>query len=249
MIWEFGNTPTQLVLLTKLATSTFSLHFLDFFFWRKIFSYQAKNQPCDPFNTCGTCPPSGNCTVVAPYMKFTVGDYGEARGADQIKSEVCSLMFSLSFWNFLFNFIWRFTNVDLSLAASWRLLVWKLTLVEFTRNATMYCCFSFTFLFWHFFSTLSPTTLSALLGMALACWTEWILLIGLFVTHGVLRGERMVSSALSWTTALVLMATLGLRSTAIGEVWWYFLFIFSFLIFLFLFHQFLLLGKRNFNLE
>ena len=62
-------------------------------------NYQAKNQPCDPFNTCGTCPPSGNCTVVAPYMKFTVGDYGEARGADQIKSEVyqrgpvsCSIM-------------------------------------------------------------------------------------------------------------------------------------------------------------
>jgi len=63
-------------------------------------NYQAKNQECTDFNTCGTCSPgSDNCNIITSYKKYTVGDYGEARGAEQIKSEVyqrgpvsCSIM-------------------------------------------------------------------------------------------------------------------------------------------------------------
>jgi cathepsin X len=62
-------------------------------------NYQAINQQCTDFNTCGTCDPSGACNPVTSYKRYTVGDYGSARGADQIKAEVyqrgpvsCSIM-------------------------------------------------------------------------------------------------------------------------------------------------------------
>jgi hypothetical protein len=90
MIWVSGNTPTTSVLLMKLATSIFhsDFHILLFVYFF-LASYQAKNQECSDFNTCGTCSPgTDNCNVVTSYKKYTVGDYGEVRGADQIKSEV-----------------------------------------------------------------------------------------------------------------------------------------------------------------
>jgi len=62
-------------------------------------NYQAINQACTDFNTCGTCEPSGDCHPVTNFKRYTVGDYGSARGADQIKAEVykrgpvsCSIM-------------------------------------------------------------------------------------------------------------------------------------------------------------
>jgi cathepsin X len=62
-------------------------------------NYQAVNQQCNDFNTCGTCSPGNLCNTVTSYMKYTVGDYGEVDGADNIKSEVyqrgpvsCSIM-------------------------------------------------------------------------------------------------------------------------------------------------------------
>ena len=54
-------------------------------------NYQAINQECDDFNTCGNCDPgSGNCYSVPSsyYKRYTVGDYGEVQGIDQIKNEV-----------------------------------------------------------------------------------------------------------------------------------------------------------------
>eukprot|EP00008_Paramoeba_atlantica_P009058 CAMPEP_0201477956 /NCGR_PEP_ID=MMETSP0151_2-20130828/2886_1 /ASSEMBLY_ACC=CAM_ASM_000257 /TAXON_ID=200890 /ORGANISM="Paramoeba atlantica, Strain 621/1 / CCAP 1560/9" /LENGTH=249 /DNA_ID=CAMNT_0047858845 /DNA_START=463 /DNA_END=1212 /DNA_ORIENTATION=- len=65
-------------------------------------NYQAINQECDDFNTCGNCDPgSGNCYSVPSsyYKRYTVGDYGEVQGIDEIKNEVyqrgpvsCSIM-------------------------------------------------------------------------------------------------------------------------------------------------------------
>jgi len=62
-------------------------------------NYQAVNQECTDFNTCGTCQPGGACSPVTSFKRYTVGDYGEIRGAEQIKSEVsqrgpvsCSIM-------------------------------------------------------------------------------------------------------------------------------------------------------------
>jgi cathepsin X len=62
-------------------------------------NYQAVNQQCTDFNTCGTCDPSGACNPVTSYKRYTVGDYGAAQGSDQIKAEVyqrgpvsCSIM-------------------------------------------------------------------------------------------------------------------------------------------------------------
>jgi len=62
-------------------------------------NYQAIDQECTDFNTCGTCSPGNICNTVTSFMRYTVGDYGEARGTDQIQSEVyqrgpvsCSIM-------------------------------------------------------------------------------------------------------------------------------------------------------------
>jgi len=39
-------------------------------------NYQAKNQDCNPFNTCGTCEPGNNCNSITNPHRFMVGDYG-----------------------------------------------------------------------------------------------------------------------------------------------------------------------------
>jgi len=83
-------------------------------------NYQAINQQCTDFNTCGTCDPSGACDPVTSYKRYTVGDYGSARGADQIKAEVY--------------------HEDLFHAALWPLPVWRLTLVASIPNATAASC-------------------------------------------------------------------------------------------------------------
>jgi len=51
-------------------------------------NYQATNQDCTAFNTCGTCSPSGTCTAVTTEKRYKVGDYGSVSGADQMKAEI-----------------------------------------------------------------------------------------------------------------------------------------------------------------
>jgi len=51
-------------------------------------NYQATNQDCTDMNSCGTCTPDGNCAPISNYTLWTVGDYGEVSGVDQMKAEV-----------------------------------------------------------------------------------------------------------------------------------------------------------------
>jgi len=53
-------------------------------------NYQAKNQVCDDFNTCGTCTTWGQCHAIGTtsYVHYKVGDYGPVSGVDKIKAEV-----------------------------------------------------------------------------------------------------------------------------------------------------------------
>jgi cathepsin X len=52
-------------------------------------NYQATNQDCTAFNTCGTCTPDGNCDPIAQVTHFKVGDYGPvAAGPDAMKAEI-----------------------------------------------------------------------------------------------------------------------------------------------------------------
>jgi len=51
-------------------------------------NYQATNQACTPFNTCGTCSPDGSCTSITTQTVYTVGDYGSVSGVDQMKAEI-----------------------------------------------------------------------------------------------------------------------------------------------------------------
>jgi cathepsin X len=51
-------------------------------------NYQAKDQACTPFNECGTCPPSANCTVIPNPTRFMIGDYGSLVGEDQMIPEI-----------------------------------------------------------------------------------------------------------------------------------------------------------------
>jgi len=51
-------------------------------------NYQAKNQDCTDFNTCGTCTPDGNCNSISTQKLYKVGDYGSVAGADQMKAEI-----------------------------------------------------------------------------------------------------------------------------------------------------------------
>jgi len=54
-------------------------------------NYQAVNQPCTPMNECGTCSPSGSCSVISSETKFMVGDFGPIpNDVDAIKAEVYS---------------------------------------------------------------------------------------------------------------------------------------------------------------
>jgi len=51
-------------------------------------NYQAKNQDCTAFNTCGTCTPDGNCNSITTQKLYKVGDYGSIAGVDQMKAEI-----------------------------------------------------------------------------------------------------------------------------------------------------------------
>jgi len=51
-------------------------------------NYQAKNQDCTDFNTCGTCSSTGSCSAVTSPTRYKVGDYGSVSGADDMKSEI-----------------------------------------------------------------------------------------------------------------------------------------------------------------
>jgi len=51
-------------------------------------NYQAVNQDCTPMNQCGTCNENGQCSPIANYTLFMVGDYGSLSGVDQMKAEI-----------------------------------------------------------------------------------------------------------------------------------------------------------------
>jgi len=51
-------------------------------------NYQAKNQQCTDFNTCGTCSPDGSCATISTMKRYKVGDYGSISGADKMKAEI-----------------------------------------------------------------------------------------------------------------------------------------------------------------
>jgi len=51
-------------------------------------NYQATNQDCTPFNSCGTCTPDGSCHAIANYTLFMVGDYGSISGSQQMMAEI-----------------------------------------------------------------------------------------------------------------------------------------------------------------
>jgi len=51
-------------------------------------NYQASNQDCTPFNSCGTCYPNGSCIAISNYTKYMVGDYGSIAGEQQMMAEI-----------------------------------------------------------------------------------------------------------------------------------------------------------------
>jgi len=51
-------------------------------------NYQATNQDCTSFNTCGTCAPGGACNSITSQRRYKVGDYGSVSGADDMKAEI-----------------------------------------------------------------------------------------------------------------------------------------------------------------
>jgi len=51
-------------------------------------NYQAANQDCTNFNTCGTCSPGGSCAAISTMKRYMVGDYGSVSGADRMKAEI-----------------------------------------------------------------------------------------------------------------------------------------------------------------
>jgi len=51
-------------------------------------NYQARDQECSDFNTCGTCTPDGSCAAIKAYTHFKVGDYGSLSGVTQMKAEI-----------------------------------------------------------------------------------------------------------------------------------------------------------------
>jgi cathepsin X len=52
-------------------------------------NYQAKDQDCNPFNTCGTCQPGNNCNSITNAHRFKISDYGSIpRTVAAIQSEI-----------------------------------------------------------------------------------------------------------------------------------------------------------------
>jgi len=51
-------------------------------------NYQARNQPCKPFNHCGTCSPDGSCEALSTFTAYKVGDYGSLSGEDKMMAEI-----------------------------------------------------------------------------------------------------------------------------------------------------------------
>jgi len=51
-------------------------------------NYQAKDQDCSDFNTCGTCSPDGSCDSITSEKRYKASDYGSISGADQMKAEI-----------------------------------------------------------------------------------------------------------------------------------------------------------------
>jgi len=54
-------------------------------------NYQAKNQECSSFNSCGTCSPE-NCVIIQNPQRYKVGDYGRIpeNNVNAIKTEIYS---------------------------------------------------------------------------------------------------------------------------------------------------------------
>jgi cathepsin X len=50
-------------------------------------NYQAKNQQCTDFNSCGTCSPE-KCVSISDHKRYKVGDYGPLSGVDHMKAEI-----------------------------------------------------------------------------------------------------------------------------------------------------------------
>jgi len=51
-------------------------------------NYQAIDQDCTDFNSCGTCAPNGTCYSISQYKLYKVGDYNSISGVDQMKAEI-----------------------------------------------------------------------------------------------------------------------------------------------------------------
>jgi len=52
-------------------------------------NYQATNQDCNDFNSCGSCTPE-NCYSIQSYKLWKVGDYASISGEDQMRAEIFS---------------------------------------------------------------------------------------------------------------------------------------------------------------